>query len=320
VSGVAGRWRDAMAGALYGPGGFFVSGNRPGDHFRTSAHASPLFATALARLLVRVDEALGHPSTVDVVDVGAGRGELLLALTQAVPAELRDRLRPCAVEVAPRPPDLPAAIGWQAAPPPAVTGLLVATEWLDNVPVDVTTGDGAGGYRYVLTDDSLSEPVSTEDGAWLDAWWPVGEGGRAEIGLPRDRAWRGAVSTVERGLALAVDYGHLAGSRPVLGSLTGYRDGRQVPPVPDGSCDLTAHVAFDALATPTSTLLAQHEALHRLGVSGRRPALATAGTDPAGYVRALAAASRAAELTDPAGLGGHFWLLQPVGVPVASLI
>ncbi len=309
-----------MAGALYGPGGFFVSGDRPGDHFRTSAHASALFATAVARLLVRVDGALDHPSTVDVVDVGAGRGELLRAVLDAVPTGLRDRVRPCGVELASRPPDLPAAIGWRSSPPPAVTGLLLATEWLDNVPVDVATGDGAGGYRYVLTDDSVGEPVSAEDAAWLRQWWPVGAGERAEIGLPRDRAWRGAVSTVERGLALAVDYGHLAGSRPVLGSLTGYRAGRQVPPVPDGSCDLTAHVAFDALATPTATLLAQHEALHRLGVSGRRPALAMASTDPAGYVRALAAASQAAELTDPAGLGGHFWLLQPVGVQVASLI
>ena len=35
---------------------------------------------------------------------------------------------------------------------------------------------------------------------------------------------------------------------------------------------------------------------------------------PAGYMRALADASTAAELTDPAGLGGHYWLLQPVGI------
>jgi hypothetical protein len=30
----------------------------------------------------------------------------------------------------------------------------------------------------------------------------------------------------------------------------------------------------------------------------------------------LGAASTAAELTDPAGLGGHLWLLQPVAVDV----
>jgi SAM-dependent MidA family methyltransferase len=137
----------------------------------------------------------------------------------------------------------------------------------------------------------------------------------AEIGLPRDLAWRAAVSTVDRGLAMCVDYGHLKDDRPPLGTLTGYRYGRQVPPVPTGDCDLTAHVAFDALATPRSTVLRQRDALRALGVSGARPPLALASTDPAGYLRALAAAGAAAELTDPAGLGAHFWLLEPIGLP-----
>src|SRR5947209_835730 len=65
------RWREAMRRALYAPGtGFFVRA-QPAEHFRTSAHASPLFAGALARLLERVDGALGHPAVLDVVDVGA---------------------------------------------------------------------------------------------------------------------------------------------------------------------------------------------------------------------------------------------------------
>jgi hypothetical protein len=50
-------------------------------------------------------------------------------------------------------------------------------------------------------------------------------------------------------------------------------------------------------------------------VDGTRPPLALASTDPAGYLRALAAASAAAELTDPAGLGAHHWLLQPIALP-----
>jgi hypothetical protein len=41
--------------------------------------------------------------------------------------------------------------------------------------------------------------------------------------------------------------------------------------------------------------------------------------DPAGYARALANASNAAELTDPNGLGGHLWLFQPVGTAVPAL-
>ena len=314
-------WREAMQRALYAGGtGFFVGTGRPAEHFRTSVHASPLFGSALGRLLERVDEALGHPSAVDVVDVGAGHGELLVGLATAVSPELAARLRLTAVELAPRPTDLPAPIGWRATPPDSVTGLLVATEWLDNVPLDLATLDDAGVARYLDVSEAPGAPLSTVDMEWLDRWWPLAPGAVAEIGRTRDEAWHAAVSTVERGLAVCVDYGHLRDCRPLLGTLTGYRYGRQVPPVPDGSCDLTAHVAFDALATPHSTVLRQREALRALGVSGARPPLALASTDPAAYLRGLAEASAAAELTDPAGLGGHFWLLEPVGIGLRSLL
>ncbi|NEC19081.1 hypothetical protein G3I50_12545, partial [Streptomyces parvus] len=73
-------------------------------------------------------------------------------------------------------------------------------------------------------------------------------GERAEIGRPRDAAWTGAVGCLTAGLAVAVDYAHGRGTRPPFGTLTGFRGGREVRPVPDGSRDLTAHVALDACA------------------------------------------------------------------------
>lgn len=306
-------WREAMEQALYGEGGFFVTGT-PAAHFRTSVHASPLFASAILRLLSHVDRALGHPDRLDVVDVGAGRGELLAALLHAAPAELAARMSLTGVERAPRPASLPSPVAWTSRPPGGVTGLLLATEWLDNVPLDVVE-DG----RYVVVDRSGAEspgaPATAPDLAWLSRWWPGAP--RAEVGASRDRAWAGAVATVERGLALAVDYGHLRGERPLGGTLTGYRAGRQVPPAPDGTCDITAHVAMDSVAEAGGrpyTLISQREALRALGIDGARPPLSRASTDPAGYVRALAAASAAAELTDRAGLGGHWWLLHPIGI------
>src|SRR5215468_3677605 len=102
-----------MERALYGPGGFYVSGDRPDRHFRTSVHASPLFAGAMAEVLLRVDRALGEPPALDVVDVGAGRGELLVALLSLVPDGVRVRLRPVAVEVSPRPAGLPPEVDWR---------------------------------------------------------------------------------------------------------------------------------------------------------------------------------------------------------------
>ncbi|MER7588035.1 SAM-dependent methyltransferase [Micromonospora sp. NPDC127501] len=422
-------WRNAMASALYGPGGFFVAGTGPADHFRTSVHASPAFATALLRLVTEVDAALGHPDRLDVVDVGAGRGELLRALlasggvavgvsgeparsgrsglippragspetltpTAAVRSlrdepssgtvrpSLADRVRFTAVEYADRPENLPEEINWTAEIPAEITGVLFATEWLDNVPLDVAlhTEDG---WRYVLVDtdtgaESVGELVSPDDHDWLTKWWPIpasppstdrhlspavtwtdatseSESGfraarpaqgssltarsrpgcpetphsnhRAEIGRTRDEAWAHAVRKISRGLAVAVDYGHLREARPVDGTLTGYRGGRQVSPVPDGSSDVTAHVAMDSVASAGAavarcaySLVLQREALRALGADGGRPPLSLAGTDPVGYVRALAAASAVAELTDPAGLGGHWWLRQPVGIPLGPAV
>jgi hypothetical protein len=112
-----------------------------------------------------------------------------------------------------------------------------------------------------------------------------------------------------------VDYAHTADTRPPFGTLTGFRGGRETTPVPDGSRDLTAHVALDACALPGGRVLAQHEALRALGVTGARPPLTLASTDPAAYVRALASAGEAAELTAAGGLGDFGWLVQPVAVP-----
>lgn len=143
---------------------------------------------------------------------------------------------------------------------------------------------------------------------------PAGTGLRAEIGLPRDLAWASAAGSLARGLAVAVDYAHTREARPPFGTLTGFREGRQTRPVPDGRHDLTAHVALDACAGPGALLLSQREALGALGVTGARPPLALATTDPAAYVRSLASAGEAAELTARGGLGDFGWLLQPVGL------
>ncbi|MGW0613386.1 SAM-dependent methyltransferase [Streptomyces sp. NPDC002788] len=315
-------WHAAARDALYAPGGFYrrAGAGGPAGHFRTSVHASPLFAGAVARLLVRVDKALGRPAALDFVDMAAGRGELAAGVLAALPAEVAARTRAYAVEVAERPAGLDHRIEWLAAPPEGATGLLFANEFLDNVPVEVAEVDAAGVARLVLVredgSERLGEPVGGAEARWLERWWPLpGERGlRAEIGLPRDEAWAAAVATLRRGLAVAVDYAHTADARPPFGTLTGFREGRETTPVPDGSCDITAHVALDACALPGGRVLPQREALHALGVTGARPPLTLASTDPAAYVRALASAGEAAELTAAGGLGDFGWLLQSVGI------
>ncbi|MFF4084623.1 SAM-dependent methyltransferase [Streptomyces sp. NPDC001777] len=320
-------WRAAAETALYGDGGFYRSPEGPAGHFRTSVHTGPLFASAVAALLVRTARELGTDE-VDLVDLGAGRGELLTGVLAALPAAGGGGLavRAYAVELADRPPGLDPRIEWRAAPPPETRGLLFANEWLDNVPTEVAGTDADGVERYVLVRtadgaERLGDPVTGADAEWLRRWWPsAGPGGRAEIGRPRDEAWAAAVSTLAAGLAVAVDYAHRREARPPFGTLTGFRAGREVRPVPDGRCDLTSHVALDACAAAgreaagaPPEILTQREALRGLGIDGGRPPLALASSDPAGYVRALASAGEAAELTARGGLGDFGWLMQRRG-------
>lgn len=339
-------WRSAMTDALYGEQGFFTHGpatgvpGGAGGHFRTSANASALFATALLRLVVAADEALGRPACLDVVDVGAGGGHLLRRLSMLAPAYLGRRLRLSAIEVAPRPADLPQHIGWYSQAPTAgavntagaINGVVLATEWLDNVPLDVAEVDPAGVLRYVLVDPAegkevLGSPVEAKDVEWAQTWWDCREPGtRIELGAPRDEAWAATVARVSRGLAVLVDYGHLWYTRPRFGTLTGFQGGRSTAAVPDGTHDITAHVAMDSVcaagegvAGQAAQLTTQRQALAALGLDGARPALSLATDDPAGYVRALSLASQAAELVSPDGLGGHYWIVQPVGIEPDAL-
>lgn len=321
-------WREAMEEALYGPRGFYRGPAGPADHFRTSVHASPLFAGAVAELLCRVDAALGEPAELAFVDMAAGRGELVSRVLQVLPGKVAARARAYAVEKADRPADLDHRIEWRSAPPAGITGLLFANEWLDNVPLEIVETDEAGVARPVLVRDDGSEllgaqPLDGRAARWLERWWPLPPepGLRAEIGVDRDAAWAAAVGTLERGLAVAVDYAHARGSRPPFGTLTGFRDGRETAPVPDGSCDITAHVALDACAvTPGARVVPQRAALRALGVAAGRPPLALASQDPAAYVRALTRAGEAAELTARGGLGDFGWLVEPVGLPDAALL
>jgi SAM-dependent MidA family methyltransferase len=359
-------WRQAMQAALYGPGGFYARGEPPARHFRTSVHVSPGYAAAVLELLHEVDEGLGWPERIDLVDIGAGQGELLEQVLAAAaepgpggqgrpgrgPAGpgaagrrpggrgrgdrgLAGRIAACAVEVAPRPAGLDPRIRWERVPPATITGLVIASEWLDNIPLDVVELTAAGPAVVQVNPATGAERPHGRPGptdlAWVRDWWPLRAcGERAEVGRTRCTAWAGVIRRIDRGVAVAADYGHLRAARPGCGTLTGYLEGRAVPAVPDGSRDITAHVALDACAEAgeaagagETVLTTQRAALRELGLDARRPPLALAASDPEGYALALSRASQAAELTDAAGLGGFGWLAQAVGMslpgPLARL-
>ncbi|TDD63110.1 hypothetical protein E1263_01650 [Kribbella antibiotica] len=272
-------YRSAWQQALYGPGGFYRR-ERPAAHFRTSVHASELFGQAIARLARQV-------GADQVTDIGAGSGELGRVLRaeglKVLDIELDDEL------------------------PDQLTGLVVANEWLDNIPCELAEWDEDGVPRYLTAELTPGDVVEGNDLAWLQQWWSGEPGDRAEIGLARDNAWADVVKRLQHGTALAIDYGHVADDRPPYGTLTGFRAGRECEPVLDGSCDITAHVALDSLGGEVHN---QRDMLMQLGVSAKRPPLELASTDSAAYLAALSAAGEAAELLDPSGLGGFGWVFS----------
>ncbi len=293
-------WREAWHDALYGADGFFLH-HAAADHFRTSVNSNPLFAEAVLALLRR--EGLGA-----VVDMGAGAGELLTALRR-----LDSSLSLTGVDLAPRPADLDLTIEWSASLPGRVEGLLIAHEWLDNIPCDVVELDAGGVIRLVEIDPSTGEEALGQpyESSWLDEWWPLTTPGqRAEIGSSRDTAWADAVARVD-GIALAIDYAHTRDNRPPYGSMRSYAAGREVDVLPDGTRDVTAHVAIDSVASAVgATLRSQRDALAELGIDGSRPPLELASTDPGAYALALSRATLAAELRATGGWGDFVWALS----------
>jgi SAM-dependent MidA family methyltransferase len=276
-------FRATWQRALYGPDGFYRR-ERPSAHFRTSVHASARFGQAIARLagLLGLDQ---------VVDIGAGSGELGEVLRaeglQVLDIELDDDL------------------------PERLTGLVVANEWLDNVPCEVVEWDEDGVPYYLSADLQPGDVVEGNDLAWLQKWWPGEPGDRAEIGTTRDAAWRDVAQRLTDGsVAIAIDYGHVKSARPPYGTLTGFRSGQECSPQPDGTCDLTAHVALDSLG---GTIVSQRDALRALGVSATRPPLELAQSDPMRYLSELSSAGEAAELLDPSGLGAFGWVWTAIG-------
>lgn len=269
----------------------FWSHNHPKSHFDTPSTLCPDALTELIARLVPTEPGW-------IIEPGAGDGTLLRALGTRFPAAGRYALEP-------RPLALPGVdsrqTGWDTDTEqwsPAVDelldsltgpGLLVAVEWLDDLPCPVLEPGG-------------ESPLSPADADWLRNWWPVGE--HREVGRTRDRAWAWWAQRLPAGSTLlCVDYGHTAADRPATGSFTGYRDGHRVSPAPGeaGRTNLTAAVAVDSLAAAVEAAGARPLARNRLSE------LTAPDQLPAGLA-GLALRSQYAVLSDPARFG-DFWLV-----------
>lgn len=322
------RFDAFQEAALYDPdGGYYERPGRVGrtGDFVTGASWHPAFARCLLRLAARLAADLGSP--VDVVDVGAGEGELLGFLARERPPGLDLGLagveasavrRAAARERAPRA-RLDASV---ADLPHGLRGLVVAYELFDALPVRA--------FR-VGEDGRLLERAVGLDGDGRFAWVEAGcEDGPA---LLADLSRRGATfeagqlleirpgarslareiaARLSSGLLLVFDYGAptraLYGPARANGTLEaflGHQVSRDVLADP-GSRDLTAWVDFGEL---DEAFRAEGLTVHGL-VSQSRLLLATGiAEELAGAPGEARSAERSAErnavakLVMPGGMG-----------------
>jgi SAM-dependent MidA family methyltransferase len=188
--------------------------------------------------------------------------------------------------------------------------MIICCEWLDDLPCPVVTRHADGWRELIINDDGQEQAgprLESEQLAWADRWWPGGD--RAEIGLTRDRAWVEFIKLIKKrgGCAVMIDYGHMAGRRPVTGSLAAYRDGRALDPIPGSSVNLTAHVAIDAVRAAGEAVGATTTFC---GLQGEVvPELLQATTHPDPLLD-LGRRSEHSALSSQYVWGSHWWLLQ----------
>lgn len=267
------------------------------------------YSHEVARALGAIIEDNYRSSTREfwVIDLGSGSGRLLEQLRTLLPSEINLM----GIDVRSRPDGLPPSIEWRrqfvlddgadiTGFDGRVDGVVIAHEFLDDVPCPVVELDDDLQPRLVLVDSStgteelgarLTDPSSEEIQVWLQTWWPATRpGARREVGLLRDRLWSKARKIVRSGCAIAIDYAHDRADRAAgvwdAGTVKGFAAGRPVRPIPDGSVNITAHVALDALSGPAGRVSAQSEIL--------------GGTTLASW---------------PVGLGSYSWLIDPMRHP-----
>lgn len=309
-------WRTAWERANLA----FYAREKPADHFRTSTSYSDVIGPAFLALM----DAHTTSETLQVVDVGGGDDLLLTTMRTAWLESGRDpALLECTfVDIRPAETlDIVSIVGdarscLADAFPQGIRGLLIAHEWLDDIACDVVEVDDRGTRRLVLVDvetgreslgPALSDTAAVRDYGfdergieWLDRWWPTShDGARAEVGIPRDDAWRLCTDLVHEGLAIMVDYTHTRETRDSRGTLGGYVGGRRVPPIPDGRCNITAHVAVDSLAAVSP--------MTRCRMRSQRDALAQVRLHGDSLAR-LRTEGRLATLRAANGLGNFTWL------------
>ncbi len=295
-----------MERALYEPGlGYYARSRerttRSGD-FLTAPELHPIFGQTVARQIERMRQQLGRPIDFAVREYGAGRGTLGQALPPGMSYE------PIEFD--------------QPRPASRLTGVMLANEFLDALPVHrvVAREDGLRELRVGRSEGRLVEVETELSDPRLAGWFDgrqirLADGQRAEVNLAM-LDWLAEVSRdLERGYVLIFDYGlaaaDLYGPDRATGTMRAFR-GQHVSSDVLGSVghqDITAHVDLDALedgarAVGLEVIARTRQAQFLLGNGLDEVYRALRDAAEADWDSALTLRAAVARLLDPQGMGG----------------
>ena len=276
----AGGWLPFSAwmnAALYAPGlGYYAAGspkfatrtdssNAAGSgDFVTAPMLTPLFGRTLATQVAQILSAVG---SLDVLEFGAGSGELaadILGALDALGVRARYHILEVSADLRDRQQRRLAAWGervqWLTQAPDTFTGCIVANEVLDAMPVECLRWSESGvpmergiardGDRFVWQERRAPPGLAHA----LAQRMPPLPDYQSEINLQAEAWARGLGTWLSRGAALIIDYGfprreyyHPQRHRGTLMCHIQHRAHDDVFLAP-GLQDITAHVDFTAIA------------------------------------------------------------------------
>lgn len=334
-----GGWIDFaqyMNMALYAPGlGYYAAGatkfGAAGD-FVTAPEISPLFGRTLALQIAQILRETGG----DVLELGAGSGKLavdvLLELERQgvlpvryaileVSAELQTRQRQT---ISTQAAHLAERVIWLSALPANFTGVILANEVLDALPVHCVQWQGQKIYERGVAWDGARFNWQTRELSTGALWQiaqnlPVsGESQHqpydSEINLEAPALIRALAETLMCGAMIFIDYGfperEYYHPQRHMGTLRAHYRNHALddPFFLPGLCDLTAHVNFSAIAQA-----ATHSRLKLAGYSSQASFLLNSGiteliaqTSPENPAEYLPQANAVQRLISPAEMGELF--------------
>jgi NADH dehydrogenase [ubiquinone] 1 alpha subcomplex assembly factor 7 len=269
-----------------------------GGDFITAPEISQMFGELIGLWMAAVWQQLGAPENVRVIELGPGRGTLMIDALRAakVASGFRAAIVLHLVEISPalreiqerrlKGIDVPMLWHGTLEEVPGGPCIVIANEFVDALPVHQAIKQADGWHERVVDIDAdanlcfgvAREPLLHFETALPRALRQSPQGSIFEwrsdrVGLELGRRVR------SNGAALILDYGHIRyGMGDTLQAVAGhaYADLLNTP----GEADLTAHVDFEALAQSAESIggrvhgpVLQRELLLRLGIDKRAAAL-----------------------------------------------